>query len=137
MESKRIKTVPHQRTIKISKSATDKAHKYTTNNLEAIAEASRNLETLGGFKLYMYFAKNQNNYEVALSSADFKNWSGLGLRAYTTAFEELKSKGYLVALNDSETIFCFRDKLDIELPHKMNSISQVTTPKAERNGFIF
>lgn len=72
MESIKIKTVPHQRTIKISKSATDKTHKYTTNNLEAIAEASKNLETLGGFKLYMYFAKNQNNYEVALSSADFR-----------------------------------------------------------------
>lgn len=72
MVKKFLKTVPNQRTIKVRKSATDKEHRYTTNNLEALAEASRNLETLGGFKLYIYLAKNQNNYEVALSSADFK-----------------------------------------------------------------
>ncbi len=118
MNKKELKTVPHQRTIKVKKSATDRAHKYTANNLEALAEASKNLQSLGGFKLYMYLAKNQNDYELALSSADFKAWSGLASRAYTTAFEELKSKGYLIALNDSESIYFFRDKLDIELPTK-------------------
>jgi len=117
--SKNSKTVPHQRTIKVSKSTTDKTHKYTINNLEALEKASKNLQTLGGFKLYMYLAKNQNEYEFALSSADFKEWSGLGLRAYTTAFEELKSKGYLVALNDNETIYFFRDSLDIVPPSKV------------------
>lgn len=123
--SKNLKTVPHQRTVKVSKSATDKAHKYTTNNLEALAEANKNLQSLGGFKLYMYLAKNQNNYDFALSSTDFKEWSGLDATAYTTAFEELKSKGYLVALNDKETIYFFRDKLDIEPPTKI--IQEVPT----------
>ena len=134
---KKIKTVPYQRTIKVSKSATDKAHKYTMHNLEALAEASKNLQTLGGFKLYMYLAKNQDDYEFALSSADFKEWSGLGLRAYTTAFEELKSKGYLIALNDSETIYCFRDKLDIEPPQKIISTKEKYAPTQYTNGFVF
>lgn len=128
--SKNSKTVPHQRTVKVKKTATDKKHKYTSNNLEALAEASRNLQTLGGFKLYMYFAKNQDDYNFALSSTDFKEWSGLGLRAYTTAFEELKSKGYLVALNDKETIYFFRDKLDIEPPPKVTQDVE-TTPIEE------
>lgn len=134
---KKIKTVPHQRTVKVSKSATDKAHKYTMNNLEALAEASRNLQSLGGFKLYMYLAKNQENYYLALSNADFKEWSGLGRRAYNTAFEELKKKGYLVPLNDSESVYFFRDKLDIAPPPKINSFQNDITPKKELNGFVF
>ncbi len=109
------RSVPNQRKINVYKTATDKTHKYTTNNLEALAEASKNLNTLGGFKLYMYLAKNQDNYHFALSSADFCEWSGLGLRAYNTAFKELENNGYLIAQNESKTIYNFRDKLDIEL----------------------
>lgn len=135
--SKNLKTVPHQRTVKVSKSATDKTHKYTTNNLEALAEASKNLQSLGGFKLYMYLAKNQESYELALSNADFKEWSGLERRAYTTAFEELKEKGYLVPLNDSESIYFFRDKLDITPPPKIKSFQNTIPPKEELHGFVF
>lgn len=135
--TKKIKTVPHQRTIKVGKSTTDKSHKYTTNNLEALAEASKNLQSLGGFKLYMYLAKNQENYELALSNADFKEWSGLERRAYTTAFEELKEKGYLVPLNDSESIYFFRDKLDITPPPKIKSFQNTIPLKEELHGFVF
>ena len=135
--TKKIKTVPHQRTIKVGKSTTDKSHKYTTNNLEALAEASKNLQSLGGFKLYMYLAKNQENYELALSNADFKEWCGLERRAYTTAFEELKAKGYLVPLNDSESIYFFRDKLDITPPPKIKSFQNNIPPKEELHGFVF
>ena len=117
---KKIKTVPNQRTIKVGKSTTDKAHKYTMNNLEALAEASKNLQTLGGFKLYMYLAKNQDDYEFALSSADFKEWSGLGYRAFTTAFEELIKKGYIVPLNNKFSRYFFRDKLSITPPAFQN-----------------
>lgn len=113
---KKIKTVPNQRTLKVNKSATDKSHKYTINNLEALAEASQKLQSLGGFKLYMYIAKNQSNFEFALSSADFKAWCGLGYRAYSTAFTELVKVGYLIPLNSSSTYYFFRDKLDIAPP---------------------
>lgn len=85
----------------------------------------------------MYLAKNQDDYEFALSSSDFKEWSGLGARAYTTAFEELKSKGYLIALNDSETIYCFRDKLDIEPPQKIISTKEKYAPTQYTNGFVY
>jgi len=51
-------TVPHQRTITVSKEKTDKANRYTANNLAALDEAARRLQSKGGFKLYMYLAKN-------------------------------------------------------------------------------
>ena len=53
--------VPHQREITVRKELTDRSHKYTANNLAALDEAARRLQSKGGFKLYMYLAKNQNN----------------------------------------------------------------------------
>ena len=50
----------------------------------------------------MYFAKNQDKYSFALSSADFCEWSGLGIGAYNTAFEELKEQGYLIPKNSGK-----------------------------------
>ena len=49
----------------------------------------------------------------ALSSAAFCAWSGLGLRAYNTAFEELKTEGYLVSKEDNNN-YIFYDKATIE-----------------------
>ena len=56
---KPIETVPNQRVLTIHKEPTDKQHKYTLNNLEAMGEAARRLQSKAGFKLYMYLAKNQ------------------------------------------------------------------------------
>ena len=61
----------------------------------------------------MYLAKNQDKYQFALSSADFCAWSGLGMTAYNSAFQELKDKGYLVVKSDSKqgkNHFIFYDK---------------------------
>lgn len=110
----KTKTVPNQRTITVSKSPTDRNNLYTTNNLAAIDEAALRLQSKGGFKLYMYLAKNQDKYYFALSSAAFCAWSGLGIKAYNTAFEELKQEGYLIAKNDSTKNYIFYDKATIE-----------------------
>ena len=103
------KTVPNQRVITVHKEPTDKQHLYTKNNLEAIDEASRTLKSLGGFKLFIYLAKNQDNYNFALSSSDFQEWSGLSRSAYTTAFNELVEHGYLVSENNNN-IYEFYEK---------------------------
>lgn len=110
---KKVETVPNQRTITVSKQPTDRQHKYTANNLDALDEAALRLQSKGGFKLYMYLAKNQDKYYFALSSAAFCAWSGLGLRAYNTAFEELKTEGYLVSKEDNNN-YIFYDKAIIE-----------------------
>lgn len=112
--SKEIKTVPNQRTIQVNKQPTDKKNLYTANNLTALDEAAKRLQSKGGFKLYMYLAKNQNNYYFALYSSNFCEWSGLGIKAYNTAFEELVKEGYLVLKEDSKTNYIFYDKSTIE-----------------------
>lgn len=54
----RVKTTSNQRIISVNKEPTDKQHLYTANNLEALDEASGRLLSAGGFKLYIYLAKN-------------------------------------------------------------------------------
>ena len=107
------KTVPNQRTLLIHKEPTDKYNLYTVNNLEALDEASRRLQSIGGFKLYMYLAKNQDKYEFALSSSHFCMWSGLGLTAYKTAFKELVEQGYLIPSKTVKDYYIFYDKAQI------------------------
>lgn len=113
-----LQTVPHQRVITVNKEPADKQHLYTVNNLAAVDEAARYLQSKGGFKLYYYIAKNQHNRQFALSSQDFCAWGGIGIAAYNTAFAELVEKGYLVPKEDSKTVFIFYDKSRIDLPEK-------------------
>ena len=112
--AKEVKTVPNQRTISVNKQPTNRQNLYTANNLKALDQAAKRLQSKGGFKLYMYLAKNQNNYYFALYSSDFCNWSGLGIKAYNTAFEELVNEGYLVLKENTKTNYTFYDLSTIE-----------------------
>ena len=127
-----MKTVPNQRIIKINKSPTDRHHLYATNNLQALFEAMRNLKSFCGFKLYIYLAKNQNNFELALSSTDFCECAGCSMTAYNTAFRELVENGYLIQKAGTETIFTFVDKVsNQEIEIKTQEIKTIEEPKAE------
>ena len=100
---------PNQRIITVNKAKCDKEHLYTMNNLDAIDEAAFNLQSKGGFKLYLYLAKNQDKYNFALSSRDFIEWSGLSRTAYRTAFQELEAYGYLIKDDFCDNIYTFYD----------------------------
>lgn len=113
-----LQTVPNQRVITVNKEPTDKQHLYTVNNLAAVDEAARYLQSKAGFKLYYYIAKNQNNRQFALSSKDFCYWGGVGIAAYNTAFAELVEEGYLVPKEDGKNVFVFYDKSRLDLPEK-------------------
>lgn len=130
---KPIETVPNQRVLTIYKEPTDKQHKYTCNSLEALGEAAKRLQSKGGFKLYMYLAKNQDKYNFALSSSDFCNWSGLGIAAYRTAFEELEKQGYLIINGSSTNNYIFYDKSqkEDEAAQKDNINITIPTEKVE------
>jgi CRISPR/Cas system-associated protein Cas5 (RAMP superfamily) len=127
--AKTIEKVPNQRVLTIHKEPTDKLHKYTCNNLEAIGEAARRLQSKAGFKLYMYLAKNQDKYNFALSSSDFCLWSGVGIAAYRTAFEELEKQGYLILNGDSKSNYTFYDKSQKEDEEATKDNVNVSIPK--------
>ena len=103
-----IKSVPNQKIVTVNKlicSKEDKTKLYTVNRLDGINQAAAKLQSKAGFKLYIYFAKNQDTYKFALSSSDFCSWSSCSLTAYNTAIKELIDAGYLVAESGNNYIF--------------------------------
>ena len=60
--------------------------------------AARNLKD-STFKLYMYLAKDKEDYQSALSPVAVKNHVGLSESSYRRAVSELIDKGYLVKQN--------------------------------------
>lgn len=89
------KTNPKQKIVKVNKQVCNKENLYATINLEAMSKSAIDLDA-GAFKLWVYFAKNQNNYEFALSSKDANDTFGLKKKQYDNAVAELIEKGYLV-----------------------------------------
>ena len=122
---------PKQRTITVNKEPTDKNNLYTVNNLAAIDEAAKYLQTKAGFKLYYYIAKNQNKRYFALSSKDFCNWGGVGIAAYNSAFKELEEEGFLIPKEKGSTEYLFYDKSRIDLPLKHGDIVQIEYAQEE------
>ena len=90
-----IKTVPNQKVIKVNKEPCNKSNYYAAINLEAMEAAAVALDA-ACFKLWIYFAKNQNNYEFALSSKAVNDTFGMKKDQYDRAIKVLEEKGYLV-----------------------------------------
>lgn len=82
---------PNQKLLVVSK---EEQGKHTIIQLKALERASRDLQG-ETFKLWLYLAKNQNGYELALSMVDAISW-GIGSKSsYYRAIKELEKKGYL------------------------------------------
>lgn len=93
-------TSPNQKLLEVSK---EEQGTHTIIQLKALERASRDLQG-ETFKLWLYLAKNQNGYEIALSKADAISW-GIGSKSsYYRSIKELQSKGYLQK-NGSRYIF--------------------------------
>lgn len=90
-----IKTVPNQKIIRINKEPCGKGNLFSQINIESLENAAQNLDA-GAFKLWVYFAKNQNNYSFALSSKSVAETFGIGKTQYDNAIKKLISAGYLV-----------------------------------------
>lgn len=68
-----FETVPNQKVITVQKEICNKNNPYAMVNLYAMKKAMNSL-TNAEFEIWMYFAKNQNNYEFALSPEDAETW---------------------------------------------------------------
>lgn len=90
-----FKTSPNQKTITVCKELCDKQHYYTTINLNALECAATDLKS-GAFKLWIYLAKNQNNYTFGLSNKAVAECFGIKKDQYDNAVKELIEKGYLI-----------------------------------------
>ena len=98
------KTVPNQKVVRVNKQKCDKSNLYATINLEAMEKAALDLDA-GAFKLWVYFAKNQQSYEFALSSSAIEKSFGMKIKQYNNAVAQLIEKGYLVEQSGNYYIF--------------------------------
>lgn len=99
-----FKTVPNQKVVKVKKELCDNKHYYTMINLQALDKAAQTLKS-GAFKLWIYFAKNQNNYTFALSSKEVCESFGIKIKQYNSAIQELIENNYLVQQKGNNYIF--------------------------------
>ena len=98
------KTVPNQKVVQVKKEVCNKDNLYAAINLQAMESAAQILKA-GAFKLWVYFAKNQNNYEFALSNKEVAENFGIKKDQYDTAVKELIANGYLKENGGNHYIF--------------------------------
>ena len=90
-----MKVSEGQKVLLVNKEPCDKNHYYSVTNLESIDYAALHLKGVA-FQMWLYIAKNQNNYEFALSCNAFMDWCGCSKPTYLSAVKELESKRFLV-----------------------------------------
>lgn len=88
--------VANQKVIGVHKEPTDKKHIYACINNEALSNAAYDLSKGSTFKLWIYFAKNQNGYKFELSAVAVQNFCGITEKTYREAVKELIEKRYLI-----------------------------------------
>lgn len=82
----------------------DGNNRYAVINQYAMQKAMRELTTMGSIKLWLYLAKNKNDYKFDLSCADGNCW-GIKRDAFHAAVKDLIEKGYLVRSTGNEYTF--------------------------------
>ena len=103
--SNSFKSSPNQKVIKVNKEKCDKQNYYAAINLNALESAAIQLKS-GAFKMWVYFAKNQNDFEFALSNKAVAETFGVKKDQYDNAIKELIEKGYLVETSKNHFKFC-------------------------------
>lgn len=113
-------SVPNQKIITTHKAPADKNHLYMCVNIEALQKAMNDL-TPAQLKVWMYFAKNQNNYEFELSSVAVCAFCNISDKTYRDAVKALVAKRYLVQCEGNKKMYDF-----YEIPKEPEMIADGT-----------
>lgn len=94
----------NQKRITIQKEECNNKNRYAVINLQSLNQAMQSLTRGSSFKLWMYLAKNQNEYEFDLSKVDCSHW-GIKSDSYYSAVKDLIEKGYLQEIASNKFVF--------------------------------
>ena len=120
-----------QKQVIVLKAKTDKDHKYTVINMQAIDRAAAQLNHTS-FMLWLYIAKNQNKYKFALSRVAFCRWCGVTKPTYLKAVQNLQELGYLVPKKQHSNVYYFyEDPNTVTIPSPEDINVEVTQAKKE------
>lgn len=123
---------PNQNRIIINKAKCDRNNLYATINLDALNAAALDLGNGVAFKLWVYFAKNQDGYKFDLSQEAARKEFGIKKTAYHDNIKILKEKGYLTEIKADSNLFSFNE-IPIKSPksEQDSSFSEQISPKSE------
>jgi hypothetical protein len=118
------KTVPNQKVIKIPNRIIKNELIFDIVTLDNAARLNAN-----SFKLWIYLYKKPQNIDIALSSKDFTDWSGVGIAAYNNAVANLIELGYLVPTTrknyfvfvDNPQLYTINDYIELNNQEKTGS----------------
>lgn len=85
----------NQKSVCVNRDETNAEHIYSKQNISSL-ETARKLLSGNGFKLWTYFAQNQNGYEFALYSRNVIDKCRFGANTFTKVFKELVDLGFLI-----------------------------------------
>lgn len=127
-----MKVSNNQKVITIQKEVCNNQNKdnyYAKINLNALQKAMIDLDTEASIKMWLYFAKNQNGYQMALSSIDAIMW-GIGSKgSYDRAIKMLIEKGYLVKQEDKKDYYNFYEVARMD--SRKEDVMNITINKSE------
>jgi len=104
-------SLPNQKTVIIKKEPCGQSNLYAKINLDAMKSAMLDLSH-AEFQMWLFFAKNQDNYELDLYEKDAERW-GIKKSTYHRAITTLQKKNYLVRDTEAANKFKF-----VEMPEK-------------------
>ena len=115
----------NQKTIKVNRDTPTKGKgQFLQIYTQRLSEASRTLSPVG-FKLYLYFASNQDGYEKDYSPRDFANIYGVSYESARKAPQNLIENGYLIAEGANKLVF-------YEEPQVVNEETKLELPQEEK-----
>lgn len=138
-EVKKQMSVANQKIVRIAgRKPRDRNNLFATMNLEALQHAMQELKG-SSFKLWAYFNKNQDKYQLELSQKACAEW-GIKKDSYYSAVKDLTEKGYLVLITPYSNIFDFHEMPLSEIPiyfsENENAASEnhiISSEKTQRN----
>ena len=138
-EVKKQMSVANQKIVRIAgRKPRDRNNLFATMNLEALQHAMQELKG-SSFKLWAYFNKNQDKYQLELSQKACAEW-GIKKDSYYSAVKDLTEKGYLVPITPYSNIFDFHEiplsEIPIYFSENENAASKnhiISSEKTQRN----
>ncbi len=104
----------------INKAPCDEKNIYLKINISAVQGASLALKP-STFKVWMYFAKNQDGYEFDLSSVAVCSFCNISDKTYREAIKELVEKRYLLQRHKNTYDF-YEVPQELEVPKNGDKI---------------
>jgi hypothetical protein len=96
----------NQKNITVHKENCDGNELYTKINLQAMNHAMKDLKA-NTYKLWCYFAQNQDNYSFWLSPIAVNNSTGISRSSYHRALIELIEKFYIIEDSKNKNHYIF------------------------------